>query len=156
MGHRIGYSSRRHYGRECLDFLIPFPEAHLRCILREWVSHYNHAVHINGSGRESRRRSCRLRSFLRAATRYLVITEQWPGESSKVYITNTACKKWLRRAWTDYLRASSTLSISTASGIIRARETSCSFQSRLTDPIFKRVECRQRIGGLLRDYSRAA
>jgi transposase InsO family protein len=28
--------------RECLDFLIPLSEAHLKRILREWVSHYNH------------------------------------------------------------------------------------------------------------------
>jgi transposase InsO family protein len=28
--------------RECLDFLIPFSEAQLRGVLREWVSHYNH------------------------------------------------------------------------------------------------------------------
>jgi putative transposase len=28
--------------RECLDFLIPFSEAHLRRILREWAEHYNH------------------------------------------------------------------------------------------------------------------
>jgi putative transposase len=28
--------------RECLDFVIPFSETHLRRILREWVSHYNH------------------------------------------------------------------------------------------------------------------
>ena len=28
--------------RECLDFLIPFFEAHLRLILREWIEHYNH------------------------------------------------------------------------------------------------------------------
>jgi putative transposase len=27
--------------RECLDFLIPFGEGHLKRILREWVSHYN-------------------------------------------------------------------------------------------------------------------
>jgi transposase InsO family protein len=27
--------------RECLDWLIPFHEPHLRGILREWVSHYN-------------------------------------------------------------------------------------------------------------------
>ncbi len=27
--------------RECLDFVIPFGEKHLRRILREWVSHYN-------------------------------------------------------------------------------------------------------------------
>jgi putative transposase len=28
--------------RECLDFMIPLNEKHLRMILREWVSHYNH------------------------------------------------------------------------------------------------------------------
>lgn len=27
--------------RECLDFMIPFGEAHLQRILKEWVSHYN-------------------------------------------------------------------------------------------------------------------
>jgi hypothetical protein len=29
--------------RECLDWLIPLHERHLRGILREWVAHYNHA-----------------------------------------------------------------------------------------------------------------
>ena len=28
--------------RECLDFLIPFSENHLKHMLREWVAHYNH------------------------------------------------------------------------------------------------------------------
>jgi putative transposase len=28
--------------QECLDFLIPLTENHLRCLLQEWVSHYNH------------------------------------------------------------------------------------------------------------------
>jgi transposase InsO family protein len=27
--------------RECLDWMIPLSEAHLRSILREWVVHYN-------------------------------------------------------------------------------------------------------------------
>jgi transposase InsO family protein len=27
--------------RECLDFVIPLTERHLRAILREWISHYN-------------------------------------------------------------------------------------------------------------------
>ena len=27
--------------RECLDWMIPMSEAHLRAILREWVAHYN-------------------------------------------------------------------------------------------------------------------
>jgi transposase InsO family protein len=29
--------------RECLDYLIPFSERHLRTLLREWVKHYNEA-----------------------------------------------------------------------------------------------------------------
>jgi transposase InsO family protein len=29
--------------RECLDYLIPLNERHLRNLLREWVQHYNHA-----------------------------------------------------------------------------------------------------------------
>ncbi len=29
--------------RECLDFLIPLSESHLRLILRSWVTYYNHA-----------------------------------------------------------------------------------------------------------------
>jgi|SRR5262252_537128 len=28
--------------RECLDFLVPLNERHLRDILRRWVAHYNH------------------------------------------------------------------------------------------------------------------
>jgi transposase InsO family protein len=35
---RLGGSLRR----ECLDFLIPFNERHLRRIIREWTAHYNH------------------------------------------------------------------------------------------------------------------
>ena len=27
--------------RECLDFVIPMTERHLRAFLREWISHYN-------------------------------------------------------------------------------------------------------------------
>jgi putative transposase len=27
--------------RECLDFMIPMSERHVRAILREWVGHYN-------------------------------------------------------------------------------------------------------------------
>jgi transposase InsO family protein len=27
--------------RECLDFVIPLNDRHLRIIIREWVSHYN-------------------------------------------------------------------------------------------------------------------
>jgi len=34
--------------RECLDFLIPFGERHLKQILKQWCAHYNHArVHIS-------------------------------------------------------------------------------------------------------------
>jgi len=34
--------------RECLDFLIPFGDRHLRQVLTNWVAHYNHArVHTS-------------------------------------------------------------------------------------------------------------
>jgi putative transposase len=36
--------------RECLDFLIPFSESHLRRILREWVEYYNHGRPHKGLG----------------------------------------------------------------------------------------------------------
>jgi hypothetical protein len=29
--------------RECLDFLIPFNERHLRLVLKTWMAHFNHA-----------------------------------------------------------------------------------------------------------------
>jgi putative transposase len=29
--------------RECLDFLIPFNERHLKCVLKSWIAHFNHA-----------------------------------------------------------------------------------------------------------------
>ena len=34
---RLGGTLRR----ECLDFLIPFNERHLKIVVKNWVSHYN-------------------------------------------------------------------------------------------------------------------
>ena len=36
--------------RECLDWLIPFHERHLRAILRAWVTHYNRGRASLGPG----------------------------------------------------------------------------------------------------------
>jgi len=36
---RFGGSMRR----ECLDYLIPFNERHLKSLLKSWLAHYNHA-----------------------------------------------------------------------------------------------------------------
>jgi putative transposase len=36
---RLGGTLRR----ECLDFLIPFNEHHLRFVLKTWIAHFNHA-----------------------------------------------------------------------------------------------------------------
>jgi len=36
--------------RECLDYVIPLSERHLRTILREWVAHYNHGRPHSGLG----------------------------------------------------------------------------------------------------------
>jgi hypothetical protein len=47
--------------RECLDFIVPFNERHLRRVLQQWVAHYNHGrphaslgPGIPGSAREHR------------------------------------------------------------------------------------------------------
>jgi hypothetical protein len=47
--------------RECLDWLIPLMESHLRSILKSWVRHYNHGrPHMAGPELQSDRpRSCR-------------------------------------------------------------------------------------------------
>lgn len=37
--------------RECLDFLIPLGEKHLRRILKEWVTHYNRGRPHSSLGR---------------------------------------------------------------------------------------------------------
>jgi transposase InsO family protein len=36
---RFGGSLRR----ECLDYLIPFHERHLKAVLKTWIAHFNHA-----------------------------------------------------------------------------------------------------------------
>jgi transposase InsO family protein len=40
--------------RECLDYVIPLSEKHLRRILREWVAHYNGDDHTRAWDPESR------------------------------------------------------------------------------------------------------
>ena len=50
--------------RECLDWLIPMSESHLRSILRSWVGHYNRGARTCRSVQACptlQRRSCRLR-----------------------------------------------------------------------------------------------
>jgi len=50
--------------RECLEWLIPLSESHLRSILRPWVGHYNHGRPTWRSVQACQtlhRRSCRLR-----------------------------------------------------------------------------------------------
>ena len=45
--------------RECLDWMIPLSEAHLRSILREWVAHYNGAQCTGSRRTRPSRRICR-------------------------------------------------------------------------------------------------
>jgi hypothetical protein len=40
--------------RECLDFLIPFNERHLKFVLNNWIAHFNHS---NEATHESRARN---------------------------------------------------------------------------------------------------
>src|SRR4051812_36314235 len=49
-----------HFGgtlhRECLDFLIPFDQRHLKFVLKAWIAHFNHGRHTWVWGREYPRR----------------------------------------------------------------------------------------------------
>ena len=103
-----GYCERivRTVRRECLDFLIPLSENHLKRTLVEWVAHYNHGRPHRSLGpgiplpleplpEPSPRRhhipnNCGLRRSL----------------FSKVCTTSTHWKSWWRSEWTEYLRTS--------------------------------------------------
>jgi hypothetical protein len=58
---------------ECLDFLIPPSETHLKRTLVDWSHTTITAVHIAISGREFERQPQRLRRFRQTATKYLTI-----------------------------------------------------------------------------------
>lgn len=63
--------------RECLDFLIPLSERHLRMILREWVRHYNQGrPHMSlGPGIPADSNKEKAIECLRSRSRH-----QWPKE----------------------------------------------------------------------------
>ena len=47
--------------RECLDFLIPFNERHLKLVLNTWIAHFNQARPRMSLGRESQQHYVRSR-----------------------------------------------------------------------------------------------
>src|SRR5262245_40582849 len=81
--------------RECLDWVIPLSEGHVRSILREWVAHYNRGVRTRASGR----------AFPTAPTRRcykgiasLTVTVWLRNGSSMGFITSTVSSKLRREA----------------------------------------------------------
>src|SRR5262249_22317784 len=46
----LSSSQRNQIERECLDYMIPINERHLRQILRSWASHYNRGRPHSGLG----------------------------------------------------------------------------------------------------------
>ena len=84
--------SPRTVRRECLDFLIPLNEGHLRSLLKEWVTHYNRGrPHASlGPGIPGLRpASSRPDS---ADTAFRLVTKLWPKRSWVDSITNTVWK----------------------------------------------------------------
>jgi transposase InsO family protein len=74
--------------RECLDFLIPLNDRHLRGILKEWVAHYNKGRPHSGLGPgkpEPSRRAFRCRKFQVTE----LVTLSWV-----VCITNIDWNQW--------------------------------------------------------------
>jgi Integrase core domain len=62
--------------RECLDFIIPMSEWHVRPILREWVGHYNRGGHTRAWDLAFRRVPSLLRSSVsQTAARFRRVAE---------------------------------------------------------------------------------
>jgi transposase InsO family protein len=59
--------------RECLDYLIPLSESHLKRTLVDWVAHYNHGRPHSSLGPGIPAQPQRLRRLLQTATKYLTI-----------------------------------------------------------------------------------
>jgi putative transposase len=68
--------------RECLDFMIPRGERHVRAILREWVRHYNAVGHTRAWARGFQRAQSLLRSLVtQMAARFQQAGELRPRRS---------------------------------------------------------------------------
>jgi transposase InsO family protein len=78
--------------RECLDWLIVLNERHLRCVLREWVGHYNKArPHASLGPGIPDIPTDRLRN--RAAIKSLTDSESLQLPSSEGCIMNITCNR---------------------------------------------------------------
>jgi putative transposase len=67
--------------RECLDFIIPLSESHVRTILKRWVFHYNRGRPQSSRDPEYRRVSLQRALVLKDATRFREVTESSPSRS---------------------------------------------------------------------------
>jgi hypothetical protein len=88
--------------RECLDFVIPMTEHHLRVILREWIRHYNRGrPHSLGPGLPDPRGTEWSR---RTATNCPSIIESSRRRLCEAFITNTTSSWPRERRHQGYLR----------------------------------------------------
>jgi transposase InsO family protein len=87
--------------RECLDFLIPLNEVHLRRILRERVAHYNKGRPRSSLGPGIPDPSEVLPEFRPPGISFRMITEWLPGLFWAVCITNIDSRKLPREDQTE-------------------------------------------------------
>ena len=98
--------------RECLDYVIPSSEKHLRRTLREWVTHYNQGRPHSALGpgipadTKSRRAASRIRAGTNRGVRRTPNNEDWAhldpfssGMADGVRACTTSCDSGVGRAW---------------------------------------------------------
>jgi putative transposase len=74
--------------RECLDWMIPLSEAHLRSILREWVAHYNGRTSAQRTGSRCTWPSRRI--CTRPEARIPTSMDTWCDRASEIRAGRTA------------------------------------------------------------------
>jgi transposase InsO family protein len=80
--------------RECLDWIIPLSEGHLRNILESWMAHYNRGRLHTALGPGIPGRKLGDLQSNSAGTAFHSVIKSWPNRSWADSITNTDCKGW--------------------------------------------------------------
>jgi putative transposase len=86
-------------GRECLDWIIPLNEGHLRRVLTSWMSHYNRGRPHPPWGPAFPSRGLTVSGLNPADTGFRSIIGSWPHPFWADCITNTDYKGWRREAF---------------------------------------------------------
>lgn len=84
--------------RECLEWMIPLNERHLRCILQDWVGHYRRGrphASLCPAFRKVQRRSMR---HCRTGIGFDLTVASSRSLSSQIFITNTVLRRELRES----------------------------------------------------------